>query len=74
MVNLTTADVSDSAGAQAICDAVRERWPWLRHLFTDGACHRTKLFDEATFENLSWRSCAARTVTSRDIELGTPIS
>ncbi len=28
MVNLTTADVSDSAGAQAILDAIRKRWPW----------------------------------------------
>ena len=27
MVNLTTADISDSAGAQAILDAVRKRWP-----------------------------------------------
>lgn len=27
MVNLTLADVSDSAGAQAILDAVRKRWP-----------------------------------------------
>ena len=28
MVNLTSADISDSAGAQAILDAVRKRWPW----------------------------------------------
>lgn len=27
MVNLTTADISDSAGAQAILDAIRKRWP-----------------------------------------------
>jgi transposase len=30
MVNLTTADISDSAGAQAILDAVCKRWPWLK--------------------------------------------
>ena len=27
MVNLTTADISDSAGAQAVLDAIRKRWP-----------------------------------------------
>ena len=37
MVNLTTADVSDSAGAQLILDGIRKRWPWLEHLFADGA-------------------------------------
>ena len=37
MVNLTPADISDSAGAQMILDGVRKRWPWLKHLFADGA-------------------------------------
>jgi putative transposase len=37
MVNLTTADISDSAGAKSIVAAIRKRWPWLRHLFADGA-------------------------------------
>lgn len=27
MVNLTTADISDSAGAQTILDGIRKRWP-----------------------------------------------
>jgi anti-anti-sigma regulatory factor len=27
MVNLTPADISDSAGAQMILDAIRKRWP-----------------------------------------------
>lgn len=36
LVNLTTADISDSAGAQAILDAIRKRWPWVKHLFADG--------------------------------------
>ena len=27
MVNLTTADTSDSVGAQAILDAIHKRWP-----------------------------------------------
>jgi len=49
MVNLTTADISDSAGAQAILDAIRKRWPWLKHLFADGAYDRGKLMDKAAF-------------------------
>ena len=32
MINLTPADISDSAGAQMILDGVRKRWPWLKHL------------------------------------------
>jgi transposase len=47
MVNLTPADISDSAGAQAILDALRKRWPWIRHLFADGASDRTQLMDKA---------------------------
>ena len=49
MVNLTPADISDSAGGQAILDAIRERWPWLKHLFADGAYDRTQLVDKAAF-------------------------
>lgn len=49
MVNLTTADISDSAGAQMILDSVRNRWPWLKHLFADGAYDRTKLMDKVAF-------------------------
>ena len=49
MVNLTTADISDSAGAQKILDAIRKRWPWLKHLFADGAYDRGKLMDKAAF-------------------------
>lgn len=49
MVNLTTADISDSAGAQKILDAIRKRWPWLKHLFADGAYDRGKLMDKARF-------------------------
>jgi hypothetical protein len=37
MVNLTPADISDLAGAQAILDAVRKRRPWVKHLFADAA-------------------------------------
>ena len=51
MVNLTTADISDSAGAQAIVVAIRKRWPWLKHLFADGAYDRTRLMDAATYRD-----------------------
>ena len=51
MLNLTTADVSDSAGAQLILDGVRKQWPWLKHLFADGAYARTKLLDKAAFRD-----------------------
>ena len=49
MINLTTADVSDSAGAHLILDSIRKRWPWLKHLFADGAYDRTRLMDKAAF-------------------------
>ncbi len=35
MVHLTSADISDNAGAQIILDGVRKRWPWVKHLFAD---------------------------------------
>ena len=49
MVNLTPADLSDSAGAQAILDAIRARWPWVKHLFADAAYDRLKLMDKAAY-------------------------
>ena len=49
MVNLTTADISDSAGVQMVLDAIRKRWPWVKHLFADGAYDRQRLMDKAAF-------------------------
>lgn len=49
MVNLSTADISDSAGAQAVLDAIRKRWPRVKHPFADGAYDRLKLMDKATY-------------------------
>ncbi|PXW57109.1 DDE family transposase [Chelatococcus asaccharovorans] len=49
MVNLTAADISDSAGAQAILDAIRKRWPWVKHLFADADYDRLKLMDKAAY-------------------------
>ncbi|MGO8866288.1 MAG: IS5 family transposase, partial [Alphaproteobacteria bacterium] len=51
LVNLTTADISDSAGAQLILDAIRKRWPWIKYLFADGAYDRGKLIEKAEFLN-----------------------
>jgi transposase len=51
MVNLTTADVQDASGAEAIVKAVRKRWPWLRHLFADGAYDRGRLMSEAAYRD-----------------------
>ncbi|WP_244935245.1 IS5 family transposase, partial [Acuticoccus sediminis] len=51
MVNLTPADISDSAGAGEILDAIRKRWPWIKHLFADGAYDRTRLMDKAAFQD-----------------------
>ena len=50
-VNLTTVDLSEPAGSHHILDAIRERWPWIKHLFADGAYHRRKLMDEAAFKH-----------------------
>ncbi len=49
MVNLTTANISDSAGAQTILDAIRKRWPWMKHLLADGAYDRRRLVDKAAY-------------------------
>ena len=40
---------SPSAGAQAILDGIRKRWPWVKHLFADGAYDRLKLMDKASY-------------------------
>lgn len=47
MVNLTSADVSDSA--QTILIAAHERRPWLKHLFADAGYDRTRLMNKAAF-------------------------
>jgi transposase len=49
MVNLTTANIADSTGAQVVVDALRKRWPWVKHLFADGAYDRRQLLDSAAF-------------------------
>lgn len=49
LVNLTTADISDSAGGQMVLAAIRKRWPWVKHLFADGAYDRKGMIDKAAF-------------------------
>jgi putative transposase len=49
MVNLTSADVQDAAGAEPILAAIRKRWPWVKHLFADGAYDRGQLMSKAAF-------------------------
>ena len=53
MVNLTAADVQDAAGAEAIVRGVRRRWPWLKHLFADGAYDRGRLASLAAYRNFT---------------------
>ena len=57
MVNLTSADIQDAAGAERILGAVRKRWPWLKHLFADGAYDRGKLASAA-----AWRDFTVKVV------------
>lgn len=49
MVNLTSADIQDAAGAEPILAALRKRWPWVKHLFADGAYDRGRLMSKAAF-------------------------
>lgn len=49
LVNLTPAGISDSAGAQTVLEAIRKRWPWIKHLFADSAYDRGKLMDKAAY-------------------------
>jgi transposase len=32
-----------------ILEAIRKRWPWVKHLFTDGAYDRLNLMDKAAY-------------------------
>lgn len=59
-MNLTTADISDAAVPQVILDAMRKRWPRMKHLFADNADDRKKLMDKAAFLDFTvdvvWRT------------------
>ena len=49
LVHLTPANISDSAGAQAVLDALHTKRPWIKQLFADGASDRRQLMDRAAF-------------------------
>ena len=53
MLNLTSADVQDAAGAELIVKAIRKRWPWLKHFFADGAYDRGKLVSLAAYQDFT---------------------
>jgi hypothetical protein len=38
-----------SAEAIAILGALRKRWPWVKHLFADGAYDRLELMDKIAY-------------------------
>ncbi|HEX2531513.1 MAG TPA: IS5 family transposase [Burkholderiaceae bacterium] len=48
-VNLTPADVADSAGAMLVLEALKREWPEVKHLFGDAAYDHRKLMDKASF-------------------------
>lgn len=50
-MRLTPADIADSTGALRILEALKQRWPWIKHLFADGAYDRRQLLDKAAFLN-----------------------
>jgi hypothetical protein len=51
LVNLTPADVQDAQGAEQIIKAVRQRWPFLKHLFADGTYDRGRLMSLAPYRD-----------------------
>ena len=53
MVNLTTADVQDAPGAEEIVRTILQRWPWLKHLFADGAYDRDRLASLAVYKGFT---------------------
>ncbi len=48
-VHLPTAEICDNAGGQAVLDGIRNRWPWVKHPFADGAYDRLQLMDKAAY-------------------------
>jgi len=51
LVNLTPADVQDAQGAEQIIKAVHQRWPFLKHLFADGAYDWGRLMSQAAYRD-----------------------
>ena len=49
LVHLTPANISDSAGAQAVLDALHSKWPWIKQLLAGSASDRRQLMDKVAF-------------------------
>jgi putative transposase len=65
MVNMTTADIADSAGAMKVLEAVHQRWSWMKHLVADSAYDRAMLMGKALMLKFVGSWCArCRTSTS----------
>jgi putative transposase len=47
--NLTPADVADSTGAVLVLDALKQKWPGIKHLCGDAAYDHRKFMDKAAF-------------------------
>ncbi len=43
----------DNTGEQMIPDAIRKRWPWMKHPFADEAYDRLQLMDRTTFSKFT---------------------
>jgi len=53
MADPAAADAQGAAGAELVAAALRERWPWLKHLFADGAYDRGKLVSAAAYRDFA---------------------
>ena len=49
MARVTPADIADPSGALAVLEALKQRWPWVKHLFADAAYDWRQLLDKAAF-------------------------
>jgi transposase len=48
-VHLTPADVADPTGALLVLEALKQKWPGVKHLFGDAAYDHRQLMDKAAF-------------------------
>ena len=64
------ADVQDRDGAVLVIEAIHDLFPWLRHLFADGAYTGQKLLDALT--NFGQWSCRNRQALGPRRRLRTP--
>jgi putative transposase len=69
MVHLTTGDIADSTGAQAVMEALRKRWPWIRHragTFLAGRYH----ISSRSGMRASWDCCRYDSVVQQHLYPG----